>query len=228
MRLKFIKISMFQNKALTSKKLEMRDRRRVTKVKLKGVQMQNQAQEDSIRNIACSANRICPKASRSPMLIEHHPSYLNESVVRAFDNFILLRNTWGRKLLINTMLKAKLIKRGIPELSPIVTANGFQAVRMFIVQPQSQDPKVLKHLILAFQEENPRVTRIVVNDDKNISLATHGVNSRGADSVHMEQLSGLLNHHGINWRMGSSDHLAKTTRSTNKVTLKLEQGQYSE
>jgi hypothetical protein len=35
---------------------------------------------------------------------------------------------WGGKLLINAMLKAKLIKRGISELSPIVTANGFQAV----------------------------------------------------------------------------------------------------
>jgi hypothetical protein len=43
---------------------------------------------------------------------------------------------WGRKLLINTMLKTKLIERGISELSPIVTANGFQAVVMIIVQPQ--------------------------------------------------------------------------------------------
>jgi hypothetical protein len=62
---------------------------------------------------------------------------------------------WGRKLLINTMLKAKLIERGIPELGPIVPANGFQAVGMLIVQPQSQAPKVLKHFTLAFQEENP-------------------------------------------------------------------------
>jgi hypothetical protein len=41
----------------------------------------------------------------------------------------------GRKLLINTMLKAKLIERGIPELGPIVTADSFQAVGMLIVQP---------------------------------------------------------------------------------------------
>jgi hypothetical protein len=40
----------------------------------------------------------------------------------------------GKKLLINTVLKAKLIERGIPELSPIVTANGIQAVGMLIVQ----------------------------------------------------------------------------------------------
>jgi hypothetical protein len=61
---------------------------------------------------------------------------------------------WGKKLLINTMLKAKLIKRGIPKLGLIVTVNSFQVVGMLIVQPQSQALKVFKHFILAFQEEN--------------------------------------------------------------------------
>jgi hypothetical protein len=84
------------------------------------------------------------------------------------------------------MLKAKLIKRGIPKLSPIVTTNDFQALGMLIVQPKSQPLKVLKHFILALQEENLRVMRIVINDDKNIPLASHGVNLRGIDSVHME------------------------------------------
>jgi hypothetical protein len=66
------------------------------------------------------------------------------------------------------MLKTKLIERGITELNPIVTVNSFQAVGMLIVQPQSQAPKVLRHFILAFQEENLRGTRIIINDDKNI------------------------------------------------------------
>jgi hypothetical protein len=84
------------------------------------------------------------------------------------------------------MLKAKLIKRGISELSPIVTANGFQAVGMLIVQPHGQAPKVLKHFILTLQEENSRVTRVVVNDDKSVPLASHGANPRRTDSVQME------------------------------------------
>jgi hypothetical protein len=84
------------------------------------------------------------------------------------------------------MLKAKLIKKDISELSPIVTVNSFQAVGMLIVQPQSQVPKVLKHFILALQEENSRVTRIVINNDKNIHVASHRANPRGNDSVHME------------------------------------------
>jgi hypothetical protein len=47
------------------------------------------------------------------------------------------------------MLKAKPIKKGISELSPNITTNSFQAVGMVIVQPQGQEPKVLKYLIFA-------------------------------------------------------------------------------
>jgi hypothetical protein len=107
-------------------------------------------------------------------------------MVLLFHNSILLRNARGGKLLINTMLKAKLIKRGISKLSPIITANDFQAVGMLIVQPQSQALKVLKQFILALQEEDSIVMRIVINDDKNVPLASHGVNPRRTDSVHME------------------------------------------
>jgi hypothetical protein len=84
------------------------------------------------------------------------------------------------------MLKAKLIKRGISELSSIVTANGFQIVEMLIVQPQSQESKVLKHFIIVLQEENPRVMRITVNDDEDIPRASHGANPRRTDNVYME------------------------------------------
>jgi hypothetical protein len=84
------------------------------------------------------------------------------------------------------MLKVKLIERGIPKLGPIITVNCFQAVGMLIVQPQNQASKVFKHFILVSEEENPRVMRIVINDDKNIPLAAHGANPRGTDNVHME------------------------------------------
>jgi hypothetical protein len=106
-------------------------------------------------------------------------------VVLSFHDSILLRNTWGGKLLINTMLKTKLIERGNTELSLIITVNDFQAVGMLIVQPQSQASKVLKYFILVLQEENLRIMRIVINNDKNIPLASHGVNPRGTDNVHM-------------------------------------------
>jgi hypothetical protein len=46
-------------------------------------------------------------------------------VVLSFHGSILLSNTQGRELLINTVLKAKLIERDIPELGRNGTANGF-------------------------------------------------------------------------------------------------------
>jgi hypothetical protein len=92
----------------------------------------------------------------------------------------------GRELLINTVLKAKLIERDIPKFGPIVTVNSFQVVVMLIVQPQSQALKVLKYFILAFQEETPRVMRVVINNDKDIPRTSHGANPRGTDNVHME------------------------------------------
>jgi hypothetical protein len=81
-----------------------------------------------------------------------------------------LRNTRGEKLLLNAMLKAKPIKRDISELSPIITANSFQAVGMLIVQPQGQESKVHKYLIFALQKENLRVTRVIINNDKDVPL----------------------------------------------------------
>jgi hypothetical protein len=84
------------------------------------------------------------------------------------------------------MLKAKLIKRDIFKLSLTVSANNFQAIGMLIVQPQGQALNVLKHFILTRQEENPRVTGIFINDDKNVPLVSHAVNLRRTDDVHME------------------------------------------
>jgi hypothetical protein len=104
-------------------------------------------------------------------------------MVLLFHNSIMLRHTRGRKLLINTMLKAKLIERGIHELGPIVTANSFQAVGMLIVQSQSQASKMLKHFILALQEENPRVKTIVINDDKNIPTISIWSNYPGCSVI---------------------------------------------
>jgi hypothetical protein len=76
-RFKFVQIAMFQDKALATKRLEMRNGWFASKVKLKGGQIQDRAQDDSIGDITCSADSIGPKMSRSLMLIKHHPCHLN-------------------------------------------------------------------------------------------------------------------------------------------------------
>jgi hypothetical protein len=47
----------------------------------------------------------------------------------------------------------KIDRKWHSELGPISIVNGFQAVGMLIVQPQSQTLKLLKHFNLAFKEE---------------------------------------------------------------------------
>jgi hypothetical protein len=84
---------MLQDKELATKRPEMRDRWLASKAKLKGCQIQDRVQENSIGNITCSADSITPKASRSLMLIEHHPCHLIYSAVLLFHNSILLRHT---------------------------------------------------------------------------------------------------------------------------------------
>jgi hypothetical protein len=77
MRLKLIMIVTFQDKALATKRHEMRDGQLASKAEVKGSQNEDQVQEDSISDMTCSVNCINLKASRSSMLIEHHPSHLN-------------------------------------------------------------------------------------------------------------------------------------------------------
>jgi hypothetical protein len=141
-----------------------------------------------------------------------HDTYWDQ---KNFHNLILLRHTWGWKLLINTMFKIKLIEWGIPELSPIITLNSFQIIGLLIVQPQSQAPEVFNHFIHALKEEYQRVTWIIIHSDKKIPLTTHRANPRGTGNVHIKQLFRLLSHHGVNQRMRSSYHLA--TKSTQKI-----------
>jgi hypothetical protein len=77
MRLKFVQIATHQDKAPATKRPEMGDGQLVSKVKVKGSQIQDRAQENLIGDLTCSANSIGPKAFRRIMLIEHHPCHLN-------------------------------------------------------------------------------------------------------------------------------------------------------
>jgi hypothetical protein len=133
----------------------------------------------------------------------------------------------GRKLLINTMLKAKLIEIGIPKHSLIITMNSFQIVGMLIIQPQSHALKVFKHFILAFQEENLRVMRVSSTMTRTYHLLPMEQTREGPTMSKWNNCPGCSI---VIVLIGEWDgnHLAMTTRGTNQVTLKLEQGQSSE
>jgi hypothetical protein len=68
---------MLEDKALATKKPEMRDGWPASKAKLKRSQIQDRAQKNLIGDITSSADSINSKVSRSLMLIEHCPCHLN-------------------------------------------------------------------------------------------------------------------------------------------------------
>jgi hypothetical protein len=73
----FVQIATLQDKALAIKRPKMRDGWLASKAKLKGDQVQDRAQKNSIGDIICSADSISPKTSWSLMLIEYRPYHLN-------------------------------------------------------------------------------------------------------------------------------------------------------
>jgi hypothetical protein len=76
-KLKFVQIATLQNRALATKRLGTRDGRLVSKAKVKDGQIQDQVQENSIRDITCNVDSIGLKKSRSLMLIKRRPCHLN-------------------------------------------------------------------------------------------------------------------------------------------------------
>jgi hypothetical protein len=86
---------------------------------------------------------------------------------------------------------------------------------MLIFQPQSQASKVLKHFILTFQEENIRITRIVINNDKNIPLTCDRTTSK------MRDLSPKIISGDSRQSENAQTHTYKHTVSYMKFKLKL-------
>ena len=57
------------------------------------------------------------------MLIEHHPSHLNQRPILSLYNSILLWSVGGRILVFKTLITAKGVKTSIFEFCAIVTVN---------------------------------------------------------------------------------------------------------
>jgi hypothetical protein len=78
---------------------------------------------DHVQNIACGIHRLSPKPSRSPMLIEHHPSHFTQGSIFPFHHAILGRRIRIRKLVFKTQVMAKGFKMRVSEFRAIVTAD---------------------------------------------------------------------------------------------------------
>jgi hypothetical protein len=106
--LKLIQLLPFlKDKALATKDMEVTHLGCATVHQLVTCFLLVYSEVDPVRNIARGIHYVSPEPSRSPMLIEHRPSYLTQGSVFPFHNTILGRRIRTRKLVFKTQVMAK-------------------------------------------------------------------------------------------------------------------------
>jgi hypothetical protein len=134
-----VQISLFEHKAFAVKYPEMANIGWTSKSQLIRSLVQESLKKDAIGYMTSSVDRFSPKLSRSPMLNEHRPSHLNKGLFFAFNNTILLRYIWRRKMMIKAQRSTKDLKMSVLELCAIVTMNcSYDILRKLILQPKNQ------------------------------------------------------------------------------------------
>jgi hypothetical protein len=142
---------------------------------------------DLVRYIARGIHRLSPEPSRSPMLIKHCPSQLTQGSVFSFHHTIQGWCIWTRKLVFKTQLMAKGFETRVFEFRTIVTANRSYGISVPLVpQPQEKISDKTKCLPFLLKKEHPRIPRVVVHHNNDVSLPTHRSHTSWANKVHME------------------------------------------
>src|SRR5579859_8183184 len=122
-RLKLVKVALLQDEALATENSKMADFWSPAHHKLIRSLFQVSSQEDTICNVASRVNSFGPKASRSPMLIEHRPGHLNKGPILSLNYSVLRGNIRRGVLVFETKIMAEVVKMSIFEFCAIVTAN---------------------------------------------------------------------------------------------------------
>jgi hypothetical protein len=78
---------------------------------------------DFVRHIARGIDRLSPKPSRSPMLVEHRPSHLAQGPIFSYTHAILGRHIRTQTLMFKTQVMEKGFKARIFEFRVIVTMD---------------------------------------------------------------------------------------------------------
>jgi hypothetical protein len=93
---------LIQNEALASKHMKVAHLGWSTETQLIRSFLHEGSKKDAIRNMTRGVDHFGPIPPRSPMLIEHRPGHLNQGMILALNNTILLRATKQGKLVLKT------------------------------------------------------------------------------------------------------------------------------
>src|SRR6185503_2888546 len=105
-RLKLIKISFFQHKTPATENSEMVNTGLASKSQLIRSLVHESTQGNAVGHITSGIDCLSPVLSRSPMLVEHRPSHLNQRPILPLYNPIQLWSVRGRILVFKILITA--------------------------------------------------------------------------------------------------------------------------
>src|SRR3954465_3684972 len=89
---------------------------------------------------------------------------VNKSTILYFNNTILLWCISSRELMSEAIVIKKIFNMSIFEFSPIVTSDMLQLRIIFNLSSLSEWHEDIKNFALVIQEENPSITREIINN----------------------------------------------------------------
>ena len=123
-----------------------------------GCLVQKLVKINTVDYMACSVNGFRPEFSWSLVFIKHRPSHLNECLVLALHDAILLRCIWSRELMSDAQCIKISVEACVLELCAIVTSDVLDLdaiVRHGTIGEESED---ILHFILVEDYMHPCIS----------------------------------------------------------------------
>src|SRR3954467_13770892 len=117
-----------QNKAYTSKRMEIRDVGLFILPQFIGSLIKNRSYRDSILNITCSVYCFCPEVLSHIGLIDHGSCHFLQSPILSLYNSILLWSSRTREIIGNTIFFEELLKEFVLKFATMITSDLYDFV----------------------------------------------------------------------------------------------------
>jgi hypothetical protein len=132
-QLKLIKPTLLENKAPTTKSLEMAHSRCSPVDKLIAHLVQEAPEKNPIPNMARGIHHLSLISHRSPMLVEHHPSHLTKGAIFSLNHTILISHIGRRELMFKTQITTKGSEMRVFKFTAIVAMNSLNNISIPLI-----------------------------------------------------------------------------------------------
>ena len=123
---------------------------------------------DTVDDVTCCINSFRPELSWCLVLVEHCSSHLNEGSVPAFNNAILLRCVWSRKLMSDSHCIQIEIKPGVLEFSAVITSDMLDLDAIIVHGSIGEASEDILYFSLVENYVHPSISKVIINNDEAI------------------------------------------------------------